>query len=297
MTTSTSSVQDALASVVASLPDGGEVREGQQRMADAVAHALSSKRNLVVRAGTGTGKSLAYLIPSLLAGKRVVVATATKALQDQLAQHDLPLIEGHLGQPFEYAVLKGRSNYLCRQRLVEGAEAGEQGRLDESPSTSRPRDELARSVLSWAAVTTTGDRAELAIEPDDRLWAAFSVSADECPGAFRCPSGSTCFAEAARAKAASADLIITNLHLLGAHLASGDLVLPEFDALVVDEAHELEEVLSKSLGASLSPGRLRGIAAIARAGLEARPSSEVTAAIDKVFDVAARFEDVLDACA
>jgi ATP-dependent DNA helicase DinG len=295
--TTTTSVQDALASVVASLPDGGEVREGQQRMADAVAHALSSRRNLVVRAGTGTGKSLAYLIPSLLAGKRIVVATATKALQDQLAQHDLPLIEGHLEHPFEYAVLKGRSNYLCRQRLVEGAEAGEQGRLDETATSTRGRDELARSVLSWAAVTTTGDRAELAIEPDDRLWAAFSVSADECPGAFRCPSGSTCFAEAARAKAASADLVVTNLHLLGAHLASGDLVLPEFDALVVDEAHELEEVLSKSLGASLSPGRLRGLAAIARASLEARPSSEVTSALDRVFDVASRFEDVLDACA
>jgi ATP-dependent DNA helicase DinG len=294
--TTTSSVQDALASVVAALPEGGEVREGQQRMADAVAHALSARRNLVVRAGTGTGKSLAYLIPSLLAGKRVVVATATKALQDQLAQHDLPLIEGHLGQPFEYAVLKGRSNYLCRQRLLEGAEAGEQGRLEETATSASGRDELARSVLSWAAVTTTGDRAELAIEPDDRLWAAFSVSADECPGAFRCPSGSTCFAEAARAKAASADLVVTNLHLLGAHLASGDLVLPEFDALVVDEAHELEEVLSKSLGASLSPGRLRGIAAIARASLEARPSSEVTSALDRVFEVATRFEDVLEAC-
>jgi ATP-dependent DNA helicase DinG len=294
--TRTGSVQDALASVVASLPDGGEVREGQQRMADAVAHALSARRNLVVRAGTGTGKSLAYLIPSLLAGRKVVVATATKALQDQLAQHDLPLIEGHLEQPFEYAVLKGRSNYLCRQRLVEGAEAGEQGRLGETATPTRGREELARSVLAWAAVTTTGDRAELAIEPDDRLWAAFSVSPDECPGAFRCPSGSTCFAEAARAKAASADLVVTNLHLLGAHLASGDLVLPEFDALVVDEAHELEEVLSKSLGASLSPGRLRGIAAIARASLEARPSGPVTSALDRVFEVATRFEDVLDTC-
>ena len=290
-------MQHALASVVASLPDGGEVREGQQRMAEAVAHALSTRRNLVVRAGTGTGKSLAYLIPSLLAGKRVVVATATKALQDQLAQHDLPLIEGHLEQPFEYAVLKGRSNSLpsAPRRGSRGRRAGSPGGIgDPHP---RARSSSPRSVLAWAAVTTTETAPSSAIEPDDRLWAAFSVSPDECPGAFRCPSGSTCFAEAARAKAASADLVVTNLHLLGAHLASGDLVLPEFDALVVDEAHELEEVLSKSLGASLSPGRLRGIAAIAPG--KSRGSSNWTGDVPRSTGssrVATRFEDVLDAC-
>jgi len=286
-------VGDALSAVVAALPGGGEVREGQQRMAGAVEYALRAKRNLVVRAGTGTGKSLAYLIPALLADERVVVATATKALQDQLAQHDLPLIEGHLDRPFEFAVLKGRSNYLCRQRLVEGAEAGEQGRLDEQ-APSRGRDTMAKAVLAWAATTKTGDRAELDIEPDERLWSAFSVSADECPGAFRCPSGGSCFAEAARARAASADLVVTNLHLLGAHLASGELVLPEFDALVVDEAHELEEVLSKSLGCSLSPGRLRGIAALARASIGDASSQGLSAALERLFDVATRLEDVLE---
>jgi ATP-dependent DNA helicase DinG len=291
--TSTTRMREVLADVVAALPNGGEVREGQQQMADAVATAIRSRRNLVVRAGTGTGKSLAYLVPALLSDKRVVVATATKALQDQLAGHDLPLIEGHLGRPFTFAVMKGRSNYLCRQRLVEGAELGEQGTLDPQPIASRPRDEQAKAILAWASTTESGDRAELSIEPDERVWAGFSVSADECPGAFRCPSGSTCFAEAARARAASADVVVTNLHLLGAHLASGDAVLPEFDALVIDEAHELEEVLSKSLGASLSPGRLRALAAIARSSIEGRLPAPLAAAAEQVFDVATRFEDLL----
>jgi ATP-dependent DNA helicase DinG len=291
--TSTTRVQEVLAGVVAQLPNGGEVREGQQQMADAVAAAIRSRRSLVVRAGTGTGKSLAYLVPALLSDKRVVVATATKALQDQLAEHDLPLIEGHLGRPFSFAVMKGRSNYLCRQRLLEGAELGEQGSLEEQHDTPRPRDDQVHAILEWSKTTETGDRAELAIEPDERVWAGFSVGADECPGAFRCPSGSTCFAEAARAKAASADVVVTNLHLFGAHLASGDVVLPEFDALVIDEAHELEEVLSKSLGASLSPGRLRALAAIARSSIEGRLPAPVAAAAEQVFDVAARFEDLL----
>ena len=296
--TSTTRVREVLAQVVAALPEGGEVREGQQQMADAVAAAIRSRRNLVVRAGTGTGKSLAYLVPALLSEKRVVVATATKALQDQLAEHDLPLIEGHLGRPFSFAVMKGRSNYLCRQRLREGEELGSQGTFEAQSSAPRQRDDRQRddqvsTILAWAKRTESGDRAELSIEPDERVWAGFSVGADECPGAFRCPSGSTCFAEAARAKAASADVVVTNLHLLGAHLASGDVVLPDFDALIVDEAHELEEVLSKSLGASLSPGRLRAIAAIARSSIEGRVPAPVATAAEQVFDVAARLEDLL----
>src|SRR5487761_1915897 len=216
--TSSTNVRAALASVVASLPNGGEVREGQQEMAEAVAAALRSGRTLVVRAGTGTGKSLAYLVPALLSKKRVVVATATKALQDQLADHDLPLIEGHLAEPYSYAVLKGRNNYLCRQRLAEGAEVGEQGTLEDPKPAFRRRDEEVQTILRGAAGTETGARAELPMEPEERVWSGFSVAADECPGAFRCPSGGSCFAEAARARAASADLVVTNLHLLGAHL-------------------------------------------------------------------------------
>src|ERR1019366_5826450 len=119
-------------------------------------------------------------------------------------------------------------NYLCRQRLVEGEELGQQGSLEDSKPTPGPRDDQAKAMLEWAKTTETGDRAELLIEPDDRIWSAFSVSADECPGAFRCPSGGRSLAEAARARAMSADLVVTNLHLLGAHLASGDVVLPEF---------------------------------------------------------------------
>ena len=248
-------VAGALGGVVARLPGGGDVRDGQLVMAEAVARALGEERHLVVRAGTGTGKSLAYLVPAVLSGKRVVVATATKALQDQLASKDLPQVLAGTGRRASFAVLKGRSNYLCVQRLRETEVAGSQGALGEDDAPTGTLAEEARRVAAWAARTSTGDRAELEIEPDPRLWASFSVTADECPGAFRCPSGGDCFAEAARARAAVADVVVVNLHLLGADLASDGAVLPEHDALIVDEAHELEDVLTASLGCSIGAGR------------------------------------------
>jgi len=262
-------VASSLEAVVRTLPGGGEVRDGQLAMAEAVGRAIAGGTHLQVRAGTGTGKSLGYIVPAVLSGTRVVVATATKALQDQLAKKDLPLVAGALGRRFSFAVLKGRSNYLCVQRVREAAATGTQGELGDAagPGAIGALGEQAAAVLEWARETDTGDRAELELEPDPRVWASLSVTSEECPGAFRCPSGSDCFAEAARARAAAADVVVVNLHLLGADLASGGAVLPEHGALVVDEAHELEEVLTSSLGIRITAGRLRSLALTARAAL------------------------------
>src|SRR5690606_23054949 len=186
-----SAVADALARVVAALPGGGEARPGQVEMATAVADAVASGRHLVVRAGTGTGKTLGYLVPTILAGKRGVVATATRALQDQLATKDLPFLERHLGRRFRWAVLKGRANYVCVQRLAELV-PDDGGGPDGSPvaaprrSGGRPRpadqlrldglaeradaEELA-AIAAWAATTRTGDRSELEVEPREATWA------------------------------------------------------------------------------------------------------------------------------
>jgi len=287
---------EALAKVTAGLANG-EQRPEQQEMCRAVGEALVTGTHLVVQAGTGTGKSLAYLVPAVLSGHKVVVATATKALQDQLAEKDLPLIERGLGQAFSYAVLKGRSNYICRQRVAEvgsggiqpelggegpggtgevsgtgdSREASEAGEAESSePDGSRTErapaglvDEV-RTLLAWSDSTTSGDRADLSFEPSGRAWGMVSVGPRECPGAFNCPSGNRCFAEAARDRAAAADVVVVNTHLYGAHLASGQVVLPDHDVVVFDETHELEEVMTSSLGVEITPGRFRALAASAR---------------------------------
>ncbi len=325
------SVAELLRRVVATLP-AGEVREGQVEMAEAVAKVLASGGHVAVAAGTGTGKSLAYLVPAVSSHKRVVVATATKALQDQLANKDLPLIARGLGQPVKWAVLKGRSNYLCRQRLYELERLGEQQQLDapfpealdvpldveafgadlseagrgarQSSSAravaARQIGEEVRRLAAWAGSTASGDRAELEFEPSIPAWSSVSVTADECPGARRCPSASECFAESARARAAAADIVVVNLHLLGADLRCGGEVLPEHDALVVDEAHELEDVLAASLGVDVSPGRLRALASSARGALTAAgrraqrgDDTAPARAVESVLGVAARFEELL----
>jgi ATP-dependent DNA helicase DinG len=286
-------VDELLARVVSTLGGAGERRESQLEMARAVARALGSERHLVVRAGTGTGKSLAYLVPALLSGERVVVATATKALQDQLAEKDLPVVVAQLGRVARFAVLKGRANYLCLQRLREAEQRGEQGALDEDVRSGASLAAEARAVSEWAASTVFGDRAELEIDPDPRVWASFSVSADECPGAYRCPSGADCFAELARARAAEADVVVVNSHLLGAHLASGSSVLPEFGPIVIDEAHELEEVMTSSLGVSISPGRLRALAGLVRNIALAEEPGERAGAAQALLQIAEQLESAL----
>ena len=262
--TGTGNVAAALDLVRAALP-AGEARPGQVAMAEAVARAIATGRHLVVQAGTGTGKSLGYLIPAVLSGKRVVVATATKALQDQLAGKDLPFLARHLGRPFSFAVLKGRSNYLCRQRAAEVSGGGDQLSMEDLGDDVGVLGREIVQLVEWARSSDTGDRAELSFEPRPQAWAAVSVGAMECPGASRCPNGDTCFAEAARKRAEGADVVVVNAHLYGAHLASGGHVLPEHEVVVFDEAHALEDVAADSLGVELGAGRLRAMSRGARA--------------------------------
>ncbi|MEM9038098.1 MAG: ATP-dependent DNA helicase [Actinomycetota bacterium] len=283
-----------LEAITTRLPGGGERRDGQLDMCEAVTSAIDDGRHLVVAAGTGTGKSLAYLVPVLRSGRRAVVATATKALQDQLADKDVPFLAEHLDEPVVVSVLKGRSNYLCRQRLVEMGAADEQAAqagldfdLDLEGEASTPTGAEIRKLVEWAASTTTGDRAELTEEPSNRAWSAVSVTPRECPGAHRCPSGDTCFAEDARSAAQASQVVIVNTHLYAMHVATGGMVLPEHEVLVVDEAHQLEDTVSSSAGASVGPTR------VLAAGRGARRLLKDTAPADAVEDAASRLTDAL----
>lgn len=244
--------------------DAGEDRPGQHRMVEAIADAITNGRHLVVQAGTGTGKSLAYLIPALASGRTTVIATATKALQDQLADKELPLLSRHMAMDISWAVLKGRSNYLCMQRLDEASRSDAQLGLEGVAEAARggriPERTLAQ-LQKWADTSPTGDRADLPTEPAPWVWSAVSVGPRECPGAAKCPRGDSCFAERARTRAAEADVVIVNTHLYGLHLASRGAILPDHDVVVFDEAHEVEDIISATTGLEIGPG---GITSIAR---------------------------------
>ena len=281
----------ALAKVTAALPGGGEARPGQVRMAEAVEEALVEHHHLIVQAGTGTGKSLAYLVPAAQSGKTVVVATATKSLQEQLASRDAPLVAAALGDTV-IAVLKGRSNYLCRQKTLELADGGIQAPLNLEGRPSGGRDggliSQVRALMDWESTTATGDMAELGAEISPQAWSMVSVGTNDCPGATKCPQGQRCFTEAARAAARDADIVVTNLHLLGAHLASDGQVLPDHDAVIIDEAHALEEVMTQCLGIELSPGRIRSLASEVKAlGVEvlSLPAGDLAATADGLAEV------------
>ncbi|AFT99250.1 ATP-dependent DNA helicase [Nocardia brasiliensis] len=238
-------VPDLLATAVQAL--GGKERVGQLTMATAVDHAIDTKEHLAVQAGTGTGKSLAYLVPSLRhavrTGRTVVVSTATIALQRQLVDRDLPRLSEALSKPLgraaKFAILKGRNNYLCLNKINsvipdEPAEA----ELFDAFAISRLGREVQR-LNEWASDTETGDRDELVPGVTDRAWRQVSVSSRECLGKSRCPFGQDCFAERARAESAQADVVVTNHALLAIDAISGIQVLPEHDVVVIDEAHEL----------------------------------------------------------
>jgi len=254
-------MSERLARVTAALP-GSEERDGQQRMAELVGTAIEGGRHLVVQAGTGTGKTLAYLVPAIEADARTVVATATKALQDQLATKDLPFLAEHIGRDFDWAVLKGRSNYVCLQRLREMS-AGEQGQLELESLALTTKAEIKR-LAEWSGTTDTGDMADLDWSPSDHAWRAVSVGSDECPGADRCPLGEPCFAEQARRRAAVADVIVVNTHLYGLNVASGGAILPDHDVVVFDEAHVLEDIMSDTVGVEIAPGRFTALSGIVR---------------------------------
>jgi ATP-dependent DNA helicase DinG len=255
-------VEIAVRRVTGALP-AAEERPGQLEMAQAVAQGIAANRHLIVQAGTGTGKTMGYLVPAVLAGKRIVVATATKALQDQLAAKDLPFLESHLGKPFEWAVLKGRSNYICMQRVRELQATAGQGQLEIEEFAATTKVEIKR-LSEWSGTTKTGDQADLSWSPSDRAWQAVSVGSDECPGGTKCPMGDVCFAELARARASVADVVVVNLHLYGLNVASGNVLLPEHDIVVIDEAHQLEDIMSDTVGVQIGPGRFTNLAAVVR---------------------------------
>lgn len=259
-------------------------------MTEAIGDAIVTRRHLQVQAGTGTGKSLAYLIPLIRSGKKVVIATATKALQDQLANKDIPLLQAQLEEPFLAAVLKGRSNYICRQKLHEAEVLSNQLDLDLPDPVAASASETGRQVrklTEWADETATGDRAELDFEPHPRAWSAVSVGPQECPGAKNCPKGEECFAEDARFIAAGADLIIVNTYLYGVHLAAGGEVLPEHEVVVFDEAHQLEDIISSTAGVSVTSGRFTALARNIRALVKTGND------FDAIHELGGRLEDLL----
>ena len=251
----TTSVRKVLAGAVEAL--GGEERSGQIQMAEAVARAMGRGEHLLVQAGTGTGKSLAYLVPALLHDRRVVVATATLALQHQLVERDIPaLIEAaeHLmtGRPPSYAVLKGRSNYACLHRVREGV-PDEQGTLVDVPEGSMGAEVL--KLRAWAEKQAgaggPGDK-DSAPKHTDRLWRQVSVNHRECLGASKCPFGTECFAERAREQAAKSQVVVTNHSLLAIDAIEGVPMIPEYDVVVVDEAHELTARVTQAATDELS---------------------------------------------
>jgi ATP-dependent DNA helicase DinG len=289
----TPTVPDLLAAAVGAVP-GGARRPGQQAMADAVADAAASGEHLLVQAGTGTGKSLAYLVPALLVDGSVVISTATLALQSQLVDHDLPrladAVEPLLGRRPTYAVLKGRHHYLCLARL-DGSTAEEpQDTLFEGRSTAgggtRWLAEAGRlgkhiqRLRTWAGKTETGDRDELDPGVDDQAWRLVSMPARECVGAARCPYGAQCFADASRVRAREADIVITNHSLLAVDMLAGRHIIPPHELLVIDEAHDLADRVSSAAQAELMPDLVDRAARRARSYLDGEAYDLLTEAGD-----------------
>ena len=243
---------------------GGQNRAGQRTMAAHVAQALELQRHLLVQAGTGTGKSLGYLVPALArvgeSDQPIVVATATLALQAQIVNRDIPrLLEALEPRPesqAQVALLKGRNNYLCLHKLEGGYPEDEPDALFDMPSsTSRVGEEVVR-LREWADRTETGDRDELKPGVSDRAWAQVSVSAAECLGR-RCPLVEECFSEMARSRAAEADIVITNHALLAINAFEGMKVLPEHETVIIDEAHELVDRVTGAVSGSLTVALVR----------------------------------------
>lgn len=259
-------VEVLLQAVVDTLPNV-ESRSGQVIMANAIADAIEQGRHLIVQAGTGTGKTLGYLVPAIASGKRIVVSTYTKALQDQLAKHDLPVLSSALapiiGREITWAVLKGRNNYLCAQRIAEIREL-KQHKLDLQDFSIQVKSDIDK-LVTWSETTSTGDAGDLSWSPRDAAWRHVSIGSDECPGASRCPAGDTCFAERARDFAAVADVIVVNTHIYGLDVATDGALLPEHDVVIFDEAHQLEDVMSASVSMSISPGSIQHVIGALRA--------------------------------
>ncbi|HLU32712.1 MAG TPA: ATP-dependent DNA helicase [Natronosporangium sp.] len=261
-------------------------------MAEAVAEAVTTGEHLLVQAGTGTGKSLAYLVPALLVDRPVVVSTATLALQAQLVDHDLPRLaeaaEPLLGRAPRFAVLKGRHHYLCLAKLESSTAEEPDGGLFEMAGaggttwlaeTGRLGQQIQR-LRDWGLETATGDRDELDPGVDDTAWRQVSMPARECVGAARCPFGAECFAEASRERARSADVVVTNHSLLAVDMLTGHQIIPPHRLLVVDEAHELADRVSSAAQAELTAEGVDRAARRARTLLEPEVYEALTEAGD-----------------
>jgi len=251
---------------------GGTERTGQVAMAQAVERSIDTGEHLAVQAGTGTGKSLAYLVPAvahaMATGFSVVVSTATIALQRQLIDRDLPRLAAALeplfGRAPTFAILKGRGNYLCRYRLNGGAPE-EPGETLFDPAAVSAVGRQVQRLHEWASGTETGDRDELVPGVEDRAWRQVAISAKECIGAARCPNGSECFAEQARDRAGLVDIVVTNHALLAIDALEDFIVLPEHDVVVIDEAHDLVSRVTAAASRELSaPGAEAGARRTAR---------------------------------
>ncbi|MDO5503920.1 MAG: ATP-dependent DNA helicase [Actinomycetia bacterium] len=258
-------LDDLLHAAVADL--GGSERPGQTEMAKAVERAIETGEHLLVQAGTGTGKSLAYLVPAIAhameTGQPVIVATATIALQGQIVDRDLPRLASALtpllGRRPTFAIVKGRRNYVCKNKLAGGFPDEEEmlfgtDRIDSSLSA---REAEAKRVRDWAEETETGDRDDLVPGVSDRVWKAHSVSADECLGQ-RCPLVNECFVELARAAAQDVDVVVTNHSFMAIDSFEGRFMLPEHDTLIIDEGHELVDRVTSTITDELWPGAVRG---------------------------------------
>jgi ATP-dependent DNA helicase DinG len=259
---------------------GGQPREGQIEMAEAVANALSDRHHLLVQAGTGTGKSLAYLVPALVHGKKVLVATATLALQRQLVERDLPRIKGalekELGRELSFAVYKGVGNYLCLQKM-NSAEADPDGELLLEIGTL---EKDAKRLRAWAETPgVSGDRDD-APDVDRRVWYANSVSGCECIGKDDCAYGSQCFAVNAKAKAQTADVVVTNHTLLAIEIVDSHAILPERDAVILDEAHEFMDRTTQAVTEELTAARVERAAKMAKKYLPGKASDAFAKAAD-----------------
>ncbi|MGB3010043.1 MAG: ATP-dependent DNA helicase [Mycobacterium sp.] len=288
---------------------GGTQRPGQVQMAEAVAHAFATGEHLAVQAGTGTGKSLAYLVPAIARAlteeSPVVVSTATIALQRQLVDRDLPRLVDALVDQLprrpRFALLKGRRNYLCLNKVHNGATDDASDVPQEELFSPVASSALGRDVLrltEWASVTETGDRDELSPGVPERSWSQVSVSARECLGMARCPFGTDCFAEKARAEAGRADVVVTNHALLAIDAIAEASVLPEHHLLVIDEAHELTDRVTSAATAELTPAPLgvatRRVARLVDPELSSRLEAAVATFSAAIHDTAPGRMDYLD---
>jgi ATP-dependent DNA helicase DinG len=226
-----------------------EFRSGQVEMAEAVEAALADKRHLIVEAGTGTGKTLAYLVPALLSGKRIVVSTGTKNLQEQLFFKDVPFLQQHFARPLKVCYMKGRNNYACRQKIYDAEKEPVLSGLEEVADFE--------IIQQWEKSTEFGDRAEIKTLPEgSTAWAKIDARTDMCTGQ-KCPNFERCFITLMHQRAAESDIIIVNHHLFFADLSLRDEnyeggILPEYDAVVFDEAHDIEDVAAQYFGVSIS---------------------------------------------